>query len=61
MAMETKGKQMINSAKAIEDFQKGLYDSLLQDIYVDEKLVVHQRERYINAMFSKLGSKEVSK
>ena len=45
MAMETRGKQMINSVKAIENFQKGLYDSLLQDVYVDEKLVAHQRER----------------
>lgn len=50
MAMERKGKQMINSVKAIENFQKGLYDSLLQDIYVDEMLVAHQRERYINAI-----------
>ena len=45
MVMEKRGKQMINSMKAIENFQKGLYDSLLQDIYVDEKFVAHQRER----------------
>ena len=41
---------MIDSVKAVENFKKGIYDNLLQDIYVDEKLIVHQRKRYINAI-----------
>lgn len=41
---------MIDSVKAVENFKKGIYDNLLQDIYVDEKLIVPQRKRYINAI-----------
>ena len=41
---------MINSVKAVENFKKGMYDNLLKDIYVDEKLIEHQRNRYINAI-----------
>lgn len=36
---------MINSVKAVENFKKGMYDNLLKDIYVDEKLIEHQRNR----------------
>lgn len=41
---------MINSVQALENFKMNKYDSLLKDIYVDEKLIDKQRQRYIDAI-----------
>ena len=46
----------------LEDVKSGVYDSRIQDIYVDEKLTGYERERYEAALlqFRKLfGEKEV--
>lgn len=54
---------MPNSTKKLmEEFEKGKYQKLLKDIYVDENVLDYQKERYIKALesFEKLyGEKEV--
>lgn len=54
---------MPNSTKKLmEEFEKGNYQNLLKDIYVDENVLDYQKERYIKALesFEKLyGEKEV--
>lgn len=56
-------KIMPNSTKKLmEEFEKGNYQNLLKDIYVDENVLDYQKERYIKALesFEKLyGEKEV--
>lgn len=56
-------KIMPNSTKKLmEEFEKGKYQKLLKDIYVDENVLDYQKERYIKALesFEKLyGEKEV--
>lgn len=51
------------SSELKKEFQKGKYDSLLLDIYVDEGQLEYQRARYVSAIekFEELyGAKEVS-
>lgn len=56
-------KIMPNSTKKLmEEFEKGKYQKLLKDIYVDENVLDYQKERYIKALesFEKLyGEKEI--
>ena len=41
-----------NAAELIQGFKERKYDDLLRDIYVDEAVLDHQRERYIHALES---------
>ncbi|MBQ9064948.1 MAG: galactokinase [Blautia sp.] len=41
-----------NAADLIQGFKTGKYDGLLLDIYADESVIAHQRERYIHALES---------
>lgn len=54
---------MQNISEYIQEIQRGIYDERLREIYVDEKLLSYQKQRYQDALikFQELfGEKEVS-